>query len=62
MTMYLSKKDAAKYTSLSVRSLEYRIAGGEIPCYRLGKRGALRVSDLEKFMARYRVDVTEGDQ
>ncbi|MDA0989685.1 MAG: helix-turn-helix domain-containing protein [Verrucomicrobia bacterium] len=61
---FLSKTKAAEYCGLSVRSLDYARARKQIPYYRHGVKIVFRVSDLSRYMERYRVEAdataTEG--
>jgi excisionase family DNA binding protein len=49
---YLSKKDASKYLSLSIRTMDSRTQ--EIPHFRVGKKMLFKKSELDKWMERYR--------
>lgn len=53
---YLDKVRAADYTSVCVRVLDYAKARGEIPYYKVGARCAFAVTDLDKWMSRFRVE------
>ena len=53
---YLDKQEAAKYTSLCVRTLETRLP--EIPHFRVGKKILFKKSELDHWMESYR----EGTQ
>jgi excisionase family DNA binding protein len=48
----LSKKEAAKYLSLSIRTLDTRIH--EIPHFRIGKKRLFKKSELNEWMEHYR--------
>jgi len=52
---YLDKREAAAYTSLSIRNLEARL--DEIPHFRVGKKILFKKSELDRWMEQYR----EGD-
>ena len=45
----VSRQDAAKALSVSVRSVDYMIARGELPARKLGKRTLIPRAALEKF-------------
>ena len=47
--IFVSRQDAAKALSISVRSLDYLIALGKIPVRKLGKRTLILRTALEKF-------------
>jgi excisionase family DNA binding protein len=49
---YLSKKEAAKYLALSVRTLDKRLR--EIPHFRVGKKILFRNSGLHKWLEHYK--------
>jgi len=49
---YLDKREAASYTSLSIRNLEARLP--EIPHYRVGKKILFKKSELDHWMETYR--------
>ncbi len=49
---YLDKREAASYTSLSIRNLEARLA--EIPHYRVGKKILFKKSELDHWMESHR--------
>lgn len=52
---YLSKRDAAKYLTLSRSNLESRLS--EIPHYRIGSRLLFRRSELDCYVRKHRVEV-----
>jgi len=52
---FLDKREAARYTSLSRRTLESRLP--EIPHYRVGKKILFKKSELDRWLETYR----EGD-
>lgn len=54
---FMSKRGAAAYCALSPRSLDYARERGELPFHKVGKKVVFRISDLEAFMARFRVAV-----
>ena len=55
---YLSKADAATYSSLSKRTLDEAKARGELPFYRFGKRKVLfRTADIDHWLSSRRIDV-----
>ena len=45
---YLDKREAAAYTSLSIRNLEARL--DEIPHFRVGKKILFKKSELDRWM------------
>jgi len=49
---YLDKREAAAYTSLSIRNLEARL--DEIPHFRVGKKILFKKSELDRWMEKYR--------
>ncbi len=49
---YLDKRQAAEYTSLSIRNLESRL--GEIPHFRIGKKVVFKKSELDHWIEEYR--------
>ena len=61
-TAYLTKHDAAAYTSLSPRTLDAAKAAGELPFFRVGSRKVLFARrDLDRWLAPMRVDaIPEG--
>ncbi len=52
---YMGKREAAEYTSLSIRTLESRL--GEIPHFLVGKKILFKKSELDQWIERFR----EGD-
>ena len=46
------RTDAAHVMSISVRSLDYLIASGEIPTRKVGARTLITHADIEKFFRR----------
>ncbi len=55
---YLDKREAASYTSLSIRNLEARLA--EIPHFRVGKKILFKKSEIDKWMETYREGGTQN--
>lgn len=53
---FLGKKDASRWTGLSVRVLDYARAAGDLNFYRVGAKVVYATSDLAKWMSRFRVD------
>ncbi len=49
---YMDKREAAEYTSLSIRNLESRL--GEIPHFRVGKKVVFKKSELDHWIEKYR--------
>jgi excisionase family DNA binding protein len=49
---YLSKKEAAKYLALSIRTLDSRLH--EIPHFRVGKKRLFKKSELDEWIEHYR--------
>ena len=57
---YLRPTEAARYLSVSTRTLREWTAKGVLSCHKLSHRCVLfSVKDLEKAMARYRVNAVE---
>jgi excisionase family DNA binding protein len=56
---YLSKKEAAKYLALSIRTLDTRLH--EIPHFRVGKKRLFKKSELDEWMEHYREVLRELD-
>jgi excisionase family DNA binding protein len=54
---YMSKKEAAIYVSMSSRSLDNYRAKGELPFHKVGEKVVFMRSDLDAFMASWRIDV-----
>lgn len=57
---YLDIKSATEYTSLSRRTLDYAKENGELPFIRKGRKIVFKVADLEAWMDRDRIDVTDA--
>lgn len=56
---YMTKQQAAGYSSLSPRTLDSAKARGEIPFYRFGARKTLfKRSDLDRWLSTFRVEVS----
>ena len=55
--LLLSKREAAWLLSLSVRSIDYLIARGELPVRRVGKRVLIPQREMERFIRRDHVTV-----
>jgi hypothetical protein len=55
---YLTKRAAATFTTLSPRSLDYARERGDLPFLQIGRRVAFKMTDLERYMERFRVDAT----
>ncbi len=49
---YMDKREAAAYTSLSVRNLEARLP--EIPHFRVGQKILFKKSEVDRWMETYR--------
>ena len=49
---YLDKRQAAEYTSLSIRTIEGRL--DEIPHFLVGKKKLFKKSELDRWMETYR--------
>jgi excisionase family DNA binding protein len=49
---YLSKREAATYLALSIRTLDTRLH--EIPHFRVGKKRLFKKSELDEWMEHYR--------
>jgi excisionase family DNA binding protein len=57
---YLTKKGAASYCSLSVRTLDYARMAGTLPYILVGRRVLLKVADLDRWLRQLRVAVDES--
>ncbi len=55
---YLGKKEAAAYTSLSIRNLEARLP--EIPHYRVGGKILFKKSELDRWLSQFREGGTQS--
>ena len=55
---YVDKRTAARFTTLSVRSIDYARSRGDLPFYRVGRRVLFSLPDLRQWMSRFRVDPT----
>ena len=55
--VYVDKHGAKARTGLSVRTLDYARARGDLAFYRVGRKVCFRVTDLDRYMERFRVDV-----
>lgn len=56
---FLPKRPAALYTGSSVRQLDYARARGDLAFYRMGGKVVYAVTDLHKWMRRFRVDTDD---
>jgi excisionase family DNA binding protein len=56
---YMGLKEAAKYISMSLRSIDTFRAEGQLPYHKVRAKVILKKSDLDAFMARQRVDARE---
>ena len=56
---FVDKRGAAEYTGLSVRSIDYARSSGDLCFIRHGRKVLFKVDDLDAYMIRFRVDVTE---
>jgi excisionase family DNA binding protein len=56
---YMSVPEAAKYISMSRRSIDTFRAEGDLPYHKVGKKVVIKRSDLDEFMARWRIDARE---
>ncbi len=61
-TAYVDVHGACRYTSLSRRTLDYARAEGELPFIKKGKKVLFAVRDLDKWIQRDRIDVTNTVQ
>jgi excisionase family DNA binding protein len=55
---YLTVKEAAKYASLSVRTIRAMLArdtANALPCRRAGRRVLIKKSELDQYLDAYRV-------
>lgn len=51
---------AKKYAEPSAKALYARIARGQIPCCRIGRRVYLRPSDMARFLAAHTIEASEA--
>jgi len=58
---FVDKKNAAIYCGLSVRSIDAARARGDLPFYLHGRKVLLSLVDLDRYLSRFRVDVTEAE-
>ena len=58
---FVDKHGAHAYSGLSVRALDYARSRGDLPFYRHGRKVLFRLIDLQRYMDRFRVDVTEAE-
>lgn len=59
---FCDKATAAAYIGDGRRTLERKVANGEIPFYRVNARAVkFAFSDLDAYMARFRIDPTVRD-
>lgn len=56
---YMSVKEAAKYITVSSRSIDNYRSCGDLPFHKVGERVILKKSDLDAFMEKKRIDVAE---
>ena len=54
---FMNKKEAAKYISMSSRSLDNYRSVGDLPFHKIGAKIIFKKSDLDAFMANWRIDV-----
>lgn len=57
---YVDVHGACRYTSLSRRTLDYAKDRGELPFVRKGRKILFKLSDLDAWMDRDRLDVTQA--
>ena len=57
MIGYLDKRGAARYSAVSTRLLDLERARGNLPYHRVGRKVVFAVKDLDRWLARFRVDV-----
>jgi excisionase family DNA binding protein len=60
---YLSVRDAARYRSLSVRTIRAMLAratSDAVPCWRVGRRVLIKKSELDAYLDNYRVSGRPG--
>lgn len=58
---FVDKHGAQAYSGLSVRALDYARSRGDLPFYRHGRKILFRLSDLQGYMERFRVDVSDAE-
>lgn len=51
----MTRKQAAEYLKMSIRTLDYRVADNEIAYYRMGRQKMFRMEDLDAYISRNRV-------
>lgn len=54
---FFDKHGAAARCAISVRSLDYARARGDLPFYQHGRKVLFSAADLDRYMERFRVDV-----
>ncbi len=54
---FMTKRAAAIYCALSLRTMDYARARGDLPYHKIGTKVVFRISDLDAYMERYRVAV-----
>jgi len=58
---YVSISDAARYCSLSEKTIRRRVAQGAIPHYRPCRNVLISIADLEVYLASVRVEAVNLD-
>ena len=56
---FVDKHGARAFTGRSIRALDYARSNGDIPFYKCGRKILFKLSDLDRYMERFRVDVTD---
>lgn len=59
---FVDKHGAHAYTARSIRAIDYARANGDLSFYKCGRKICFRLSDLDKWMDRFRVDVAEMEE
>ena len=55
-TAYTDIKGASVYSALSVPTLRNHIAGGSLPCFKVGGKWLIKLSELDAWIESYRVN------
>jgi hypothetical protein len=56
---FVDKHGAHAYSARSIRAIDYARAAGDLPFYKCGRKIVFRLNDLDKWMDRFRVDMSE---
>ena len=58
---FFTKQEAATYTGLSQRKLDYSISRGELVAYRVGRRVLVARENLDEFIRRHQINADLND-